>query len=526
MRLNVIWSSRLTAPDGSDSRCGRARRRAPTTEAQYLDKIEFGTDGWRAVIAEQFTFENVERVSHAIGSYVNQTFPNESPSLLLPVLIGYDTRFLADRFAYRAAQVLSEMGIAVKLSNHDLPTPCLAFAAQREPSAGAMQFTASHNPPEYCGIKYITPFGGPATGDITASIVSHLKEESAFAGSKATIPTYDFKPTYIEALTKLVDLSRIGQSKLRIGYDALYSTSRGYIDSILESAGVELKVLHNWRDPNFGGLMPEPKREYLKELMGLVKAHQCDGGIATDGDADRFAVIDERGEYMSPNQLLCLLTRHLVKNRGFGGAVVRTVATTHMLDRVARKYDLELVETPVGFKYIGEQMRTRDVLIGGEESGGVSIKGHIPEKDGILANLLILEMMAYSAKPLSRIWQDLVLEIGQPLVSARADLKLHGPIQKALMAKLAAEPFKSLAGAEVTRVNQLDGIKFYIDEDNWLLVRASGTEPLLRFYAESASQAKAEALVDDSKRQLQETLTSLENSAKLSVQRDIAKMVP
>lgn len=491
-----------------------------------MDNIEFGTDGWRAVIAEQFTFENVERVSHAIGTYVSQTFP-AAASGSLPVLIGYDTRFLADRFAQRAAQVLSEMGLAVKLTNHDLPTPCLAFAAQNEPSAGAMQFTASHNPPEYCGIKYITPFGGPATGDITAKIVSHLREETGYSGgSKSAIPTHDFKVAYIDALTKKVDLARIGESKLRVGYDALYSTSRGYIDGILEGAGVELKVLHNWRDPNFGGVMPEPKKEYLKELMGLVKAHQCDCGIATDGDADRFAVIDERGEYMSPNQLLCLLARHLVKNRGFKGAIVRTVATTHMLDKLARRYELELVETPVGFKYIGEQMRTRDVLLGGEESGGVSIKGHIPEKDGILANLLILEMMAYAAKPLSRIWQDLVLEIGQPLVGARADLKLHGPVQKSLMAKLAAEPFASLAGAEITRVSQVDGIKFYIDDGNWLLVRASGTEPLLRLYAESESLAKAEALIDDSKRRLAETLTSLENSAKLSLQRDIAKTVP
>jgi phosphomannomutase len=495
-------------------------------EAQFLDKIEFGTDGWRAVIAEQFTFENVERVTHAIGAYVLQTFPSESASASLPVLIGYDTRFLADRFAYRAAQVLSEMGITPKLSNHDLPTPCLAFAAQREPSAGAMQITASHNPPEYCGIKYITPFGGPATNDITAKIVGHLQDETSFSGSNIAIVSHDFKPPYVDAITKLVDLPRIGASKLRIGYDALYSTSRGYLDVILEKAGVELKVLHNWRDPNFGGVMPEPKKEYLKELMGLVKAHQCDGGIATDGDADRFAVIDERGEYMWPNQLLCLLARHLVKNRGFGGAIVRTVATTHMLDRVAQRYGLELIETPVGFKYIGEQMRSRDVLIGGEESGGVSIKGHIPEKDGILANLLILEMMAYESKALSRIWQDLVSEIGKPLVGCRADLKLHGNVQKALMARLAAEPFENLAGAEVSKVSQLDGIKFYIDNDNWVLVRASGTEPLLRLYSEADSQAKAEALVADSKHKLEETLTSLENSAKLSVQRDIAKMVP
>jgi phosphomannomutase len=491
-----------------------------------LDNIEFGTDGWRAIIADTFTFKNVERVTCAIGSYLQQAFAADSGSLSLPVLVGYDTRFLADRFALRAAQVLSEMGMTVKLSNHDLPTPCLAFAAQSEPTLGAMQFTASHNPPEYCGIKYITPAGGPATNDITAEIVEHLREKTGLSDKRDKVVLHDFKPPYMAALGRLVDLERIAASRLRVGYDALYSTSRGYLDAILEKAGVEVRVLHNWRDANFGGVMPEPKKEFLKELMGLVKAHQLDVGLATDGDADRFAVIDERGEYMSSNQMLCLLARHLIKNRGFGGAIVRTVATTHMLDRVARKFGLGLIETPVGFKYIGEQMRKNDVLIGGEESGGVSIKGHIPEKDGILANLLCLEMIAYEGKPLSRIWQDVVSEIGKPLVVCRADLKINGNFLKALMTKLALEPFESLAGAEVGKVDQLDGIKFYIDAENWLLIRASGTEPLLRLYAESDSQTKAEALVADSKRMLEETLTSLQNSAKLSVQRDIAKIVP
>jgi phosphomannomutase len=490
------------------------------------DRIEFGTDGWRAIIADKFTFDNVERVASAIGLYVQEAY-GQSGTGLRPVLIGYDTRFLADRFALRAAQVLSKLGVTPKLSVHDLPTPCLAFAAQNEPSAGALQFTASHNPPEYCGIKYITPEGGPATKEITARILDLLPDKPSFnATLSEEMPCYDFKPAYLQVLTERVDLARIGASKLRVCYDALYSTSRGYLDQIVEKAGVELRVLHNWRDANFGGGMPEPKKEYLKEMMALVKTHQLDCGIATDGDADRFAVIDERGEFMPPNQLVCLLASHLVKNRGFRGAIVRTVATTHMLDHLAKRYGCELVETPVGFKYIGEQMRLRDVLIGGEESGGVSIKGHIPEKDGILANLLVLEMMAVEGKSLSRIWQDLVMEIGKSLVARRADLKLPASVQADVMARLSTQPFSQLAQDKVSRVSDLDGLKFHIDDDNWLMVRASGTEPLLRLYAEADTANRADAILADSKIQIELILTSLTNSAKLSVQRDIAKLAP
>jgi phosphomannomutase len=236
-------------------------------KASTPDPIEFGTDGWRAIIAEQFTFANVERLTQAVGRYVVETYPKAAKGEL-PVLIGYDTRFLADKFALRAAQVLAQMGIESKLSIHDLPTPTLAFAAQNEPTAGALQFTASHNPPEYCGIKYITHFGGPATNDVTTKIAAHIKDTSTFIAKEQEAPTIvDFKAPYVEAISKLVDLNRIGSAKLRVGYDALYSTSRGYVDGILEKHGVEVKVLHNWRDTTFGGGMPEPKKEYLKDLM-------------------------------------------------------------------------------------------------------------------------------------------------------------------------------------------------------------------------------------------------------------------
>lgn len=346
--------------------------------------ITFGTDGWRAIIADQFTFANVEKVAYAIGLYIKDVHEGEDNSRALaqlPVLIGYDTRFLADKFACRAAQVLSQLGLTVKLASRDLPTPCIAWAAQAEPTAGALQFTASHNPPEYCGVKYIPPYGGPATTDITAKITSHLKHCPPFIAYSSQQPErFDASVPYMEALKKLIDTQKIRDSGLKVAFDNLYSTSRGYLDKIVRDLGITLNVMHNTRDPLFGGGMPEPRPEFLKELTATVEAGKFDLGVATDGDSDRFAVIDNRGFFMTPNQLLCLLTMHLYKNHGMRGAVVRTVATSHMLDRVAAKCGLEVIETAVGFKYVGEKMRTADVLIGGEESGGSRLKGTFLKK--------------------------------------------------------------------------------------------------------------------------------------------------
>jgi phosphomannomutase len=467
------------------------------------EPISFGTDGWRAVIADQFTFANADRAVHAVGSYVLKSYPN-AISARLPILIGYDTRFLADKFACRAAMVLNSMGLAAKVADRDVPTPCIAFAAKHEPTAGALQFTASHNPPEYLGIKYIPHYAGPATNEITESIMSYLQTSPpSVPHSEVVIDYFDPKPPYLKALSELVNLKKIAQAGLKVGFDALYSTSREYLDQILIDAGVEVEAIHDFRDPMFGGGMPEPKREYLVDLFKLVKASKLDVGLATDGDADRFAVIDENAEYLSPNQLLCLLTRHLVKNHHMTGSIVRTVATTHLLDRLAAKYNLDVIETPVGFKYIGEIMRAKDVLIGGEESGGVSVKGHIPEKDGILANLLVLEMMAYEKKPLSVIWQDLIKEAGVNLVYRRADYHLNGLNSKMLVAKLKEKPPETLAGKKVSEVGLKDGMKLYIDHENWVLIRPSGTEPLARLYAESTTAEGADALMSDAKVKLE-----------------------
>jgi phosphomannomutase len=476
------------------------------------DVIKFGTDGWRAIIADQFTFANVERVAYAVGLYVKKTYhSNGAPQV--PVLVGYDTRFLADKFALRASQVLIGMGLSARLATRDVPTPCIAWATQYEPTAGALQFTASHNPPEYCGVKYIPHYAGPATNDITSAIVSHLKDiPEDYEVTPVAVPSFNPQPPYLEALGKLIDLKRIGASGLKVGYDALYSTSRGYLDQILRNAGLAPRVLHDWRDTQFGGGMPEPKEEYLKELIATVTKEGLDVGVATDGDADRFAVIDELGNYFSPNQLLCLLTRHLVKNRGQKGAIVRTVATTHLLDRLAHLYGLALIETPVGFKYVGEEMRRGDVLLGGEESGGFSVKGHIPEKDGILANLFLIEMLAYEKKPLSQIWKDLIAESGMDLTYRRADLHLDLATQKRLMQRMTANPISTLAGEAITKVGRADGLKLYLDENNWMLIRPSGTEPLIRLYFEGAPVERVEKMVADFSNQVAAILKDLPKS--------------
>jgi phosphomannomutase len=478
------------------------------------EQIKFGTDGWRAIIAEEFTFANVEKVSFAIGHYIKEAYAH-GKNADIPVLIGYDTRFLADRFAGRAAAVLMSMGLSVRVAARDIPTPCIAWATQAEPTGGALQFTASHNPPEYCGVKYIPPYAGPATNDITGKIVENLKlYKSPLTLPLQAAPQFDASVPYMEAIAKLVDLKKIGECGLSVAYDALYSTSRGYLDVLLGKSGLAVKTLHALRDPLFGGGMPEPRPQYLQELITLLKAEHFDIGMATDGDADRFAIVDGDGTFFTPNQLLCLLTRHLHKNHGMHGAIVRTVATTHMLDHVARLYGLELIETPVGFKYIGEKMRTEDVLIGGEESGGVSIKGHIPEKDGILANLLVLEMLAYEGKSLSEIWTMLEAEVGLCFYQRRGDLHLTARTQKLLLAYLAENPIDSLCGEKLERVGKSDGLKLYHDQDNWLLIRPSGTEPVIRVSGEGTSEPLIDALMLDFKRQIDEILRGFEERCK------------
>jgi alpha-D-glucose phosphate-specific phosphoglucomutase len=452
-------------------------------------KIKFGTDGWRAIIAEDFTFENVELASAAIAKYLNDTYPLEKPAL-----ISYDPRFLADKFALRAGQVINSFGREVLIVDRDTPTPVIAYAAKFLNSAGALQFTASHNPPEYCGIKYIPDFAGPADEVITQKIKDYVDElgKSGYEfkpdeNCKVSTKVFSPKAEYLKAIEKLVDLKTIKNAKLKIGLDSICGAGRGYLNEIIDC----VVVLGQERDPLFRGMLPEPTLKTLEVLIQSIKSQGLNIGLSNDGDADRFAILDEAGVLYTPNQILAILTKYLYEKRGLKGAIVRTVATTHLLDVLAGKLGLEVIETPVGFKYICEQMRKTAVLIGGEESGGLSILGHIPEKDGILACLLVCEALAVTKKTLSQLWNE-VLEFAdfEPF-STRLDLHLNNQLKEEIMNDLRNKPQTQFAGRQVSSVSKKDGVKLILDDNSWVLVRPSGTEPLLRVYLEASS---AEAL--------------------------------
>jgi phosphomannomutase len=451
-------------------------------------EIKFGTDGWRGIIADDFTFPNVRKVTRAIASYLETAYSKDKP-----VLIAYDTRFLADEFARTSAAVLADLGWNVKITDRDCPTPVIAYNARLLNSAGALMFTASHNPAPYCGIKYIPDYAGPATPEITDTIVANIEtasDELPGSNPSGTISTFDPKPDYMNFIYTLLDVEKIRSANLKVKYDALYSTSRGYLDEVLQHCGCQLESFHDWRDVLFGGGMPEPKGEQLVELVAAVKADHADLGLATDGDSDRFGIVDEQGNVLTPNTVLLVLARHLIKNKGKTGAIVRTVATTHLLDNFAAKYGLQIYETAVGFKYIGEKMRETAVLIGGEESGGLSIIGHIPEKDGVLADMLVAEAIAYEGKPLSQLVQEAIAEADGPLYNNRLDLHLTEDHKVAVINSYTQNPPSVVAGIKVKEVGRKDGIKLYLEEGSWVLLRPSGTEPLVRVYMETNSPEK------------------------------------
>jgi phosphomannomutase len=490
---------------------------------RLAQSISFGTDGWRGVIAEDFTVANVQRVTRAIAQYLATTYPPHRP-----VLIGYDTRFLADQFAQVAATVLAEAGRTVWVSDRPCPTPAIAYNARHHATAGALMLTASHNPAQYCGIKYIPDYAGPATRAITDSIMAHLAPappdaachpaghgpaptapdakspvpEPTAAQPTAPILAFDPKPVYWDFLQTLVDVETLRAARLTVAYDALYSTSQGYLDEFLRHCGCGVTTLHARRDVLFGGGMPEPTAERLGELAEAVRRQGAAVGVATDGDSDRCGVLDERGEPVSGNAVLLVLLRHLVEAKGQRGAIVRTVATTHLLDQLAAQYGLPLYETPVGFKWIGERMRQEPVLIGGEESGGLSVLGHIPEKDGILASLLVVEAIAHSithstthnGQPLSQLVQTAIAQAGGPRCNHRIDFPLPMAAQAEALQRVITTPPTEVAGIAVQRINNLDGVKLVLADGSWILLRPSGTEPLLRLYIEAMSEGQVGAI--------------------------------
>ncbi|WP_432774373.1 phosphoglucomutase/phosphomannomutase family protein [Brevibacillus gelatini] len=454
-----------------------------------MTAIRFGTDGWRDIVADGFTMENVRIVAQAIASYTKEIGQQEQP-----ILVGHDTRFLGRRFAEEIVRVLAANKIRSYLVNEAAPTPAVAFGVKHFAASGAIMVTASHNPPEYNGIKYIPEYAGPATPEITARLEAWINE-IASAKKVPTVSLADatrdgllqvivLRPHYEAHLRRMVNLDMLRGSSLHVVVDAMHGAGMGYVSSLLAEAGVKTAAIRETPDAAFGGDLPEPNDKHLGLLKKEVLERKATLGLANDGDADRFGVVDRFGQYIPPNDVLVLLTHHLVKNRKLTGRIVRTVATTHLLDRMAEHYGLELVETPVGFKYIGEQMRKGDVLIGGEESGGASILGHIPEKDGVLINLLLAELVAHENKEIDQILRELYDQFGE-LFHTRLDMRLAE--KDKWISQMVTTPPARVGPYAVQGINRMDGIKLLLEEGHWVLIRPSGTEPLVRIYCEATN---------------------------------------
>ena len=440
-----------------------------------MANIKFGTDGWRAILGQDFNRENFTLVTNAIGKYVADNFGLEKS-----IIIGYDPRREADSYAAMCAEILANKGFEVKLSKRVVPTPVLAYYAGLT-NACAIMFTASHNPPEYLGMKFIPDYAGPATDDITSEIVSNIGKELPF--NTGSFEKVDFLPEYQKRISELIDFEKIKNAGIPFVFDGLYSATIGYFDTILDFNDIKYSSIRMEHDDLFGGGMPDPKPKYLKPLIDFVQKVGC-VGFANDGDGDRFGVVDENGEYVSPNEIIPILAKHLIENKGFKGSIIKTVGSSILIEKAAQKLGVGLIETAVGFKHVGSAMRKNNVIIGGEESGGLSIGTHIPEKDGIIANLLILEAMAYSGKTLVDLRKELAAFIGAKFFTDRIDLKLseRSEIDRIL------NHYKGcsvLGTYKVLKKNCIDGVKLYINEATTILIRPSGTEPLLRIYFES-----------------------------------------
>ena len=451
--------------------------------------IRFGTSGWRAVIAEEFTFANARRVITAIARVLSED--GRGGDL---VLVGFDTRFLAERFAAEAARLFAREGFRAEVSSRSVPTPTLAFEIRRRGAAGGVNFTASHNPPRYLGIKFSTSDGAPALPEITQRIEERIGGMGEVAPPDGAEPPVSFDPVpeYLADLGKKISASDVARGRPHFSVDFRFGTSAGFLDTFLESAGARLSRLNAKRDPLFGGLSPQCGEKELVGLSAEVLARRSRLGLACDGDSDRFGVCDERGRYVSPNRILALVFRDLVGRKGRRGGVARSVATTHALDALAKNFGVPCYETPVGFKYIGEKLIAGEIVFGGEESAGLTIEGHVPEKDGILADLLVAEMCGATGKTLTELSDDLDREIG-PFRSARVDLPLS-PEEKESLGRLEASPPQEVAGKHVAKVDSIDGIKLILEGGSWILIRESGTEPLARLYVEAKTEEEVTAL--------------------------------
>ncbi len=463
-----------------------------------MHPIKFGTSGWRGILAEDFTLENVRIVTQAIADHVR-----EDGSAGQGLVVGHDSRFLGANFARETARILAGSGVPVFLCKHDTPTPVIAWEIMRRGTAGAINFTASHNPCEYNGIKFSTAWGGPALPEVTRDIerrANAMQGEICYrdmpldrARRAGLVEEIDPMPAYLAEIRNKVDLAAIGRSGMTVVVDPMFGAGRNYVDSLLVEAGLLVQTVNAGHDPYFGGMPPDPSPDHLHALMTRVRDDsRILLGLATDGDADRYGIIDADGTFIEPNYILALLYDYLLRRRGERGDAARSVATSHFLDAVAAHHGHAVRETPVGFKYIGEFIRDDEIVIGGEESAGLSLRGHVPDKDGILACLLVAEMVAVEGKSLGELLNDLYRRVGE-FHTARTNLRLSTELAKKVGGKLDAPP-KSLAGHSVVDVITTDGVKMILDDGSWALFRKSGTEPVVRVYTEAGSKAALDEL--------------------------------
>lgn len=459
--------------------------------------IKFGTDGWRAVIAEEFTFANVARVAQATADYWRA---HPVAGTEARVVVGYDRRFFSDRFAQTTAEVLAGNGFAVILTPEPTPTPSVSFAVRQSRGIGGVMITASHNPPGFNGFKLKSYYGGSSDSETCREVEGWLdrnpvrKMELAAARKARRIVIKDVRPAHFAALKRLVDFKLIAGSKLRFAHEALFGVGAGCFEEILAGTTCKVTTLNGAHDPLFGGINPEPIEQNYAFSQAYLRKHPHDLCLVTDGDADRVGGMDGRGGYLSTHQLICLLLHHVVNNRHLTGRVVKALTTTSMVDKMCAAWNLPLVETGVGFKYICAEMLKGDVLIGAEESGGIGFPGHIPERDGIAAGLMLLEMLAVERRSLNQLIAKLTKEFG-PHEYGRIDA--HFPVEKrgALMDFLKSQPPAKLLRSPVATVKSFDGVKYVAADGSWLMLRGSGTEPILRIYAEAKSPADARKLL-------------------------------
>ncbi len=463
-------------------------------------QIKFGTSGWRAVMAEEFTFANVRRAVNGIARYVASVKSSGAR-----IVVGRDPRFLGETFVAMAAEILAAHGITPLVISEPAPTPAIAYEVMRAQSDGAINFTASHNPPEYNGIKFSTPDGAPALPEYTSKIeaaIAEIDTDPTLAAPACPAPgvkreEIDVRPPYLARLREIVDLPLIKKSGLKVAFDSFYGAARGYPDTILRDAGIDCAVVHDRRDVLFGGHAPEPDGELLNDLRARMKETGARVGMATDGDADRFGIVDADGTFIQPNYVIALLFDYLVETRGWRNGVAKSVSTTNLINALAAHHNVELHETPVGFKYIGELIKQDKIAIGGEESAGLSIRYHVPEKDGVLAGLLCCEMVARRGKQIGDQLRALFAKVGS-FYPRRENFRLTPEVKEKFTSKLKTEP-REFAGRRVAQIVRTDGLKLVLDDGSWVCYRLSGTEPVVRVYSEARSDSDLKKLAPAAK---------------------------